>query len=121
MKNLIFILVLAVVTFITFASATPYNLKRGDTLRAATVPKGKSSLVSLMKRQAPKCEDPTYYPCAKGIIGCCPKGSTCIYPNHCSIKCTSKDNYCPDGLSCCPPGKNCVLVTDDLYGCESSD
>ncbi|CAB4388744.1 unnamed protein product [Rhizophagus irregularis] len=114
MKKLILILVLAIVAFIAFTSATPSSWKRDDAFRAVTVPKGKSSLVS---RQASQCGgDPTYFPCKNGI-GCCPKTSTCINPNHCSIKCEIGDNYCADGVTCCPPDQDCVLVKG-LYGCQ---
>ncbi|CAB4479737.1 hypothetical protein RhiirA5_434133 [Rhizophagus irregularis] len=113
MKKLILILVLAIVTFIAFTSATPTSWKRGTAFRAVTVPKGKPSLVS---RQASQCGgDPTYFLCENGI-GCCPISSTCISPNHCSIECGPDDNYCADGSTCCLQNQACVLV-EGLYGC----
>ncbi|POG61286.1 hypothetical protein GLOIN_2v1704946, partial [Rhizophagus irregularis DAOM 181602=DAOM 197198] len=89
MNKFILILVLAVVAFSTIASATPTNWKRGVTFRGATIPKGKSSLESLIERQV-QC-DLGYFQCSNG---CCPDYTSCINDHQCNIPCTTSDIPC---------------------------
>ncbi|RGB28784.1 hypothetical protein C1646_767373 [Rhizophagus diaphanus] len=114
MNKLILILVLTVVAFSTIASATPTNWKRGGTFRGATIPKGKSSLESLMKRQI-QCEL-GYFQCPNGN-GCCPDDSTCINDNQCNIPCTIYDIPCGDG--CCLSTEICTTGLSNLPSCSS--
>ncbi|CAB4393508.1 unnamed protein product [Rhizophagus irregularis] len=115
MNKFILILVLAVVAFSTIASATPTNWKRGGTFRGATIPKGKSSLESLIERQL-QC-DLGYFQCPNGY-GCCPDDSSCINDHQCNIPCTTSDTPCGDG--CCFSTEVCTIGPNNLPLCYSS-
>ncbi|GBB95866.1 hypothetical protein RclHR1_02630011 [Rhizophagus clarus] len=96
MKNLILILALTFVVFSTIAFSTPTNWRRGDGHKLATIPKGKTSLTSLTKRQY-QC-DIGEIPCG---IGCCPGYSSCLVGTYqCDIPCTTSDIPCGDN-GCC--------------------
>ncbi|GBB89032.1 hypothetical protein RclHR1_01570004 [Rhizophagus clarus] len=116
MKNLILILVLAVVAFSTIAPATPTNWKRDVAFRLATIPAGKPTSTSLMKRQQYQCDPLNDVPCG---IGCCPTGSNCLISIYqCDIPCTVADIPCGNNGGCCLPTNTCVAAPNGQYVCN---
>ncbi|GBB95867.1 hypothetical protein RclHR1_02630012 [Rhizophagus clarus] len=112
MKNLILILVLAVVTFSTIATATPTYWKRGGAFKLASILNGKSSSVSLMERQleCPLGDDP----CPNGVV-CCPSGAACLQNNLCDVPCPDPSNFCGDG--CCNSNEVCSTAPNGQPVC----
>ncbi|RIA82334.1 hypothetical protein C1645_509273 [Glomus cerebriforme] len=94
MKKLVLILVLAILTFSAFTSATPTKFKRyPGTLRVSK--SGKPS--SLVKRQS-MC--PTGFDLCPNDDGCCPTGSICEGNICANASCGFDTVDCGDGTCC---------------------
>ena len=119
MKNLILILVLAVLAFSTLTSTTPANWRRSVAFRAAVIPTSKLPLTPLTKRQDATCEF-GYFQCpGSGTPVCCPDGSNCIGNDQCSVQCNPEDTVLC-GPGCCLSNQICTETIDNKFVCEEA-
>ncbi|CAB5362350.1 hypothetical protein RhiirA5_362391 [Rhizophagus irregularis] len=97
-KKLFLILVLAIVAFSAFTSATPTNFKRESNISQVT------KTGTLVSR---RLQCPNNFKACPDMSGCCPTGTKCLRNNKCNVPCPSNAKICSNG-ACCIKGSTCT-------------